>query len=116
MTNCFGQSAKPEVFTLDAFIGQVRKYHPVARQADLQAEKAGAELMAARGNFDPFLGFEATDKTFDGKNYYFCNNPELTVPLPVGSLRARQRCCTDGRCFRHRSRGGRLGCGRGAQA
>ncbi|MEO5592429.1 MAG: TolC family protein [Chitinophagaceae bacterium] len=88
MTNCFAQRTKPEVFTLDAFIGQVRKYHPIAKQADLQVDKAGAELIAARGNFDPFLGFEASDKTFDGKNYYFYNNPELTVPLPVGNLRA----------------------------
>jgi outer membrane protein TolC len=75
------------VFTRQDFIAQVKAWHPVARQANIQMEKANAQLMAARGGFDPTLAFDANRKTFDGKNYYYHTNPQLTVPLPVGNIK-----------------------------
>ncbi|CAN5222714.1 TolC family protein [soil metagenome] len=88
------QSAQQQVLTLDNFIDQVKKYHPIARQADIQIDKANAELLAARGNFDPFFQFDASNKTFGSKNYYYYNNPELSMPLPVGNVKAglEQNC------------------------
>ena len=65
------QSAQQQVLTLENFIDQVKKYHPIARQAYIQIDKANAELLAARSNFDPFFQFDASNKTFVSKNYYY---------------------------------------------
>ncbi len=86
--NCFAQSIQQDILTLDNFIQQVKKYHPIARQADIQIDKASAELLAAKGNFDPTFQWEASNKTFDSTNYYYYNNPELNIPLPVGNIKA----------------------------
>lgn len=86
--NCFAQSIQQDILTLDNFIQQVKKYHPIARQADIQIDKANAELLAAKGNFDPTFQWEASNKTFDSTNYYYYNNPELNIPLPVGNIKA----------------------------
>jgi outer membrane protein TolC len=82
------QNIQPNVFSVDAFIQQVKLHHPVAKQADLLVEKAATDLLSARGAFDPSLNFAASRKTFDGKNYYYYSNPELTLPLPVGNIRS----------------------------
>jgi hypothetical protein len=86
--HCFAQSIEQQIFTLDNFIQQVKKYHPVAKLGDLQVDKAGAELLAAKGNFDPTFQWEASNKTFDIKNYYYYYNPEVSIPLPVGNVKA----------------------------
>ncbi len=76
-----------EIFSLDVFIDQVKQFHPLAKQANLQVNKAKADLLSAKGSFDPTINLEASRKTFDGKNYYYYNNPELKIPLPVGDIK-----------------------------
>ncbi|MDN3655347.1 TolC family protein [Ferruginibacter paludis] len=83
----YAQDQQMQVLTERDFISQVKQYHPVAKQANIAVEKADAALLSAKGNFDPAIAFEASRKTFDGKNYYFYNNPELNVPLPVGNIK-----------------------------
>ena len=75
-----------QLFTPESFIQQVKQYHPVAKQAAIQVEKAKADLQTARGGFDPSFNFDASNKTFDGKNYYYYNNPELKIPTGLGGL------------------------------
>lgn len=77
----FAQMMSPE-----AFIQQVRENHPVAKQALIQVEKAKADLLSARGGFDPSITLDASRKTFDAKNYYFYTNPEIKVPTRLGGL------------------------------
>ena len=84
---CFAQNFPMQIFTLDSFIQQVKQFHPLAKQADIQIDKALAELMSAKGAFDPSIDLYASRKTFDGKNYYYYTNPQLTVPLPVGNIK-----------------------------
>ncbi|MBG9378095.1 TolC family protein [Panacibacter sp. DH6] len=72
------------LFTVDEFIQQVRQYHPVAKQANILVDQAAAELLAAKGAFDPAVMLDASRKTFDGKNYYYYTNPELKLPTWVG--------------------------------
>ena len=79
-------SANAQMLTPEAFIEQVRKNHPIAKQAAIQIEKAKADLLSARGYFDPSFTFDASRKTFDGKNYYFYTNPEIKVPTRLGGL------------------------------
>ena len=73
------QSAQ-EVLTVEKVMDMVRKNHPIAKQASLQIEKAAADLLSAKGGFDPVFDIEAGRKTFDGKNYYYHTNPELQFP------------------------------------
>lgn len=69
------------------FIQKVKTYHPIAKAAALQVPKANAELLMAKGAFDPTLEFVADRKTFDGKNYYFYNTSSIKVPLPIGDVK-----------------------------
>jgi outer membrane protein TolC len=85
--NLLSQNTKQTIYTLDTFIAQIKKYHPVAKQADIQVDKAAAELLSAQGSFDPTIALDASRKTFDGKNYYYYTNPELGIPLPVGNIK-----------------------------
>ena len=59
-----GYNLKAQVLTPEAFIEQVRQNHPVAKQAAIQIEKAKADLLSARGGFDPSFTYEASRKTF----------------------------------------------------
>lgn len=62
----------------------VKKYHPVAMQADIFVEKAKADVTIARSGFDPYIKTESAQKTFDGTDYYYYNRPELTIPTWFG--------------------------------
>jgi len=62
----------------------IRLYHPVARQADINIEKAKAGIITAKGGFDPLLTNATAQKTFDGNNYYYYNRPEITIPTWYG--------------------------------
>ncbi len=73
-----------QMLTPESFIQLVRENHPLAKQANIKVEKAKADLTTARGAFDPTITFEASRKTFDGKNYYFYTNPEIKVPTRLG--------------------------------
>jgi outer membrane protein TolC len=80
----FSQADNQVIFTPEAFIHQVKLYHPIAKQANIIVDKAAAELLSAKGGFDPMLYTDASRKTFDGKNYYYYTNPELKIPTPIG--------------------------------
>jgi outer membrane protein TolC len=73
------------VFSPQQFIEQVRQFHPVAKQAKIVVQKADAELLAAKGLFDPTAQLNAERKTFDGKNYFFYTNPEVKLPTWIGA-------------------------------
>ena len=81
--NCFAQQ-NTRTLTLNNVLDIVRKYHPVARQANLSVDSALANRLAARGAFDPAFYVTNEQKTFDGKNYYFYTNPELKIPTWYG--------------------------------
>lgn len=68
----------------DTYLAIVRKYHPVVLQADITVQKAEAGVLAARGAFDPRLGFTSDQKRFGGTQYYLMNQPELKIPTWYG--------------------------------
>jgi outer membrane protein TolC len=82
----FLKSASAQMMTPEVFIQQVRQYHPIAKQAAIQVAKAQADLLSARGGFDPAITLDARRKTFDGKNYYYYTNHELKLPTRIGGL------------------------------
>lgn len=62
----------------------VKQFHPVAKQATILIEKAKADIVTARGGFDPFFQNGFAQKTFDGVDYYKYNRPELYLPTWFG--------------------------------
>ncbi len=74
-----------QVFTIDQFIEMVRANHPIMKQAGLRIQQADADLLSAKGGFDPLVGMDAKRKTFDGTNYYYYTNPELKIPTWIGA-------------------------------
>lgn len=67
-------------FSAEQLIELVKKNHPIAKQADLIVDKAKAEVLAARGNFDPQLRNETGQKSFGTDMYYYYNRPKLEIP------------------------------------
>ena len=50
-----GQEEDQMVLRFNEYLGYVKKYHPIAKQADLQLGIGQANLMKARGGFDPII-------------------------------------------------------------
>ena len=73
-----------KILSLNNFLKIVRTYHPVAKLAAIQVDKAKAGLITARSGFDPVLGSEAGNKNFDGINYYQSNATQLSIPTWYG--------------------------------
>jgi outer membrane protein TolC len=73
-----------EILTPQTFIEQVKKFHPIAKQAFLLTENAAANLLTARGGFDPKVEMNAQQKSLDGVRYYQYTAPELKIPTPLG--------------------------------
>jgi len=73
-----------KVLSLNNFLQIVKTFHPVAKQAAIQVDKANAGLVIAKSGFDPVLGSNAGNKTFDGINYYQSNNTQITIPTWYG--------------------------------
>ncbi|AFK03245.1 putative outer membrane protein [Emticicia oligotrophica DSM 17448] len=76
-------SQKTEVFSFQDFQEIVLKNHPVIKQANLYLDDAKAELIQARGQFDPKLSTNFDRKSLDGKDYY--NRLESTLKVPIYS-------------------------------
>ncbi len=64
----------------------ILKNHPVARQSGLLSKEAQAELLIARGGFDPKLEVGFDRKVFDGKEYFNFWNNQLKVPLYLAGI------------------------------
>ncbi len=74
------------ILTLNAeqVLELVRKYHPITRQTNIEIEKAQADILLAKGAFDPILSNYTAKKTFGGTNYYSITNPEIRIPTWYG--------------------------------
>ena len=66
------------------YLGYVKQYHPVAKQADLRLEVGQAALMKARGGFDPKFQVDFNEKDFKSTEYYERLNATFKVPTWYG--------------------------------
>jgi outer membrane protein TolC len=78
----FGQNTTE--FSFNEFLGYVKKYHPLVKQADLKLNEAQANLMLARGAFDPKIEVDFSEKQFKDKNYYSILNSSFKIPTWYG--------------------------------
>lgn len=79
------QEEQPEVFSLEQVYELVLANHPLAKQSYQITEKAKQELRMARGNFDPKLATDFSNKIFKGKNYYELFDTYLKIPTWFGA-------------------------------
>ena len=76
--------AQQQELSYAAFEQRVVQNHPLARQAALYADLGRAQLMEARGAFDPKLAFYNSEKVFGNAFYYRDQGLKATVPLRAG--------------------------------
>ncbi len=70
--------------SFDQYIEWVATYHPMARQIGLMEEAAQAQLMKARGAFDPKLYASYDDKLYGETNYWDVFEGGLKLPTRSG--------------------------------
>lgn len=83
----FGQAPSVNTskeFTYNEFLGYVKKYHPLVKTANLEINKAQANLMMARGGFDPKIEVDFKEKQFKDKDYYSILNSSFKIPTWYG--------------------------------
>lgn len=73
-----------KILSVSEFIEIVKNYHPVAKQAQLISEQAKAELLIARGGWDPAIHSDYDRKMYDGNNYYSYFENKISVPVWYG--------------------------------
>ncbi|KIM09704.1 MAG: transporter [Sulfurovum sp. FS06-10] len=81
--NLLAQNSLTE-FTYNEFLGYVKKYHPLVKQANLKLNEAQANLMQARGAFDPKIEVDFNEKQFKNRNYYSILNSSFKIPTWYG--------------------------------
>lgn len=79
----FGQTASTE-FSYNEFLGYVKKYHPLVKQANLKINEAQANLLQARGAFDPKIEVDFKEKQFKNTAYYSLLNSSFKIPTWYG--------------------------------
>ncbi|WP_282162044.1 TolC family protein [Ulvibacterium marinum] len=79
-----GQDVDTLVLNFREYLGYVKKYHPVAKQAELNIDIGQANLMKARGGFDPKIEVDYDRKEFKGIEYYDELNATFKIPTWYG--------------------------------
>ena len=72
------------VLGFNEYLGYVKKYHPVAKQAQLTISVGQAQLLKARGGFDPKLEADYDRKDFQGTQYWDRLNATFKIPTYYG--------------------------------
>ncbi len=80
----FAQGPDTPILKFSEFIGYVKQYHPIAKQAELSIDAAQANLMRSRGGFDPNIEVDYGRKAFKGTEYYDRLNATFKVPVWYG--------------------------------
>jgi outer membrane protein TolC len=80
----YSQDFNKEELSYSEFLGYVKKYHPLVKQANLEVSNAQAKLMVARGGFDPKIEVDYNKKEFKGAEYYSLLNSSFKIPTWYG--------------------------------
>jgi len=79
------QTDSTSVFSYNDFIKIVKNHHPLVKQADIQINKGEANLLFARGAFDPKIYTNINQKNFENNEYYSIINGGLKIPTWFGA-------------------------------
>ena len=81
---CSGQNSNLKELSYNEYLGFVKKYHPLVKSANLVISAAQANLMMARGGFDPKIEIDYDKKQFKDKEYYSLLNSSFKIPTWYG--------------------------------
>jgi outer membrane protein TolC len=83
----FQQNAQGKIsntMTLSEYLGYVKSYHPIVKQANLVINISEAKLLRARGAFDPKVEVDFDKKRFREKEYFNQLNAAFKIPTWYG--------------------------------
>lgn len=72
------------VISLEEYLGYVKMYHPVVKQAQLITSESEAKLLKSRGAFDPKIEVDYDRKQFKNIEYYNKLNTTFKIPTWYG--------------------------------
>jgi len=72
------------VLTFEEYLGYVQKFHPLVKQANLVISESQANLLKARGAFDPKMEIDFNRKAFKSDEYYDVLSATFKVPTWYG--------------------------------
>lgn len=75
---------KLKELSYNEYLGFVKKYHPLVKNANLEVNKAQANLMMARGGFDPKIEVDFSQKQFKQSEYFSILNSSFKIPTWYG--------------------------------
>tara|TARA_R100000935_G_C2830187_1_gene164595 strand:+ start:672 stop:2081 length:1410 start_codon:yes stop_codon:yes gene_type:complete len=73
-----------ETFSFEEYIGYVKTHHPLMKQANLTLSVGEANLLSARGGFDPKIEIDYDRKKFKNTEYYDLLNATFKIPTWYG--------------------------------
>lgn len=80
----FSQETLSETMVLAEYLGYVKAYHPIVKQANLVINESEAKLLKERGAFDPKIEVDRSQKSFNGTEYYDRLNASFKIPTWYG--------------------------------
>ncbi|WP_428742368.1 TolC family protein [Tenacibaculum sp.] len=80
----FSQNELTTQLSLEEYLGYVKKYHPIIKQAELITSTNEAKLLKARGAFDPKIEIDYSRKEFKDTEYYKKLNSTFKIPTWYG--------------------------------
>jgi outer membrane protein TolC len=86
MVGCLSHAQVQDSLVLgfSEYLGYVKAFHPIAKQAELALDMGQANLLKARGGFDPKLNVDYERKEFKGTQYYDRLNTTFKIPTWYG--------------------------------
>lgn len=72
------------ILSLQEYLGYVKQFHPVVKQANLIVYEGEAKLLKSRGAFDPKLEIDYDKKKFKGSEYFDKLNATFKIPTWYG--------------------------------
>ena len=72
------------VLRFDEYLGFVKKFHPIVKQAELVIDESQAKLLKSRGAFDPKIEVDYNRKKFKNTAYYDRLNGTFKIPTWYG--------------------------------
>ena len=73
-----------QILTFEEYIGYVKQHHPLVKQANLVLSTGEANLLKARGSFDPKIEIDYDRKKFKNTEYYDQLNTTFKIPTWYG--------------------------------
>ncbi|RMB62912.1 TolC family protein [Dokdonia sinensis] len=72
------------ILSFEEYLGYVKQHHPLAKQAELVLSTGEANLLKARGGFDPKIEVDYDRKKFKDTEYYDQLNATFKIPTWYG--------------------------------